>query len=53
MEEDTDNIRSYLNLIFVTRCLERIGDHSVNIGEDVVYIERGADIRHVGPDALD
>ncbi len=53
MEEDVDNIRSYLNLIFVCRCLERVGDHSVNIGEDVVYIHRGADIRHVGPDALD
>lgn len=52
MEEDVDNIRSYLNLIFVTRCLERVGDHAVNIGEDVVYIHRGADIRHVGPDAL-
>lgn len=53
MEEDTQNLKSYLNLIFVTRCLERVGDHAQNIGEDVVYIEKGASIRHVGPSILD
>ncbi|MEM9016544.1 MAG: phosphate signaling complex protein PhoU [Verrucomicrobiota bacterium] len=53
MESDVDALRSYLHLIFVVRCLERIGDHAVNIGEEVVYIHRAADIRHVGPAALD
>jgi len=52
MEDDVENLRSYLHLIFICRCLERIGDHAVNIGEDVVYIHRGADIRHIGPAAL-
>ncbi|MAS94991.1 MAG: phosphate transport system regulatory protein PhoU [Verrucomicrobiales bacterium] len=53
MEQDTENLRTYLNLIFIVRCLERVGDHSVNIGEEAVYIHRAADIRHVGPSALE
>lgn len=53
MEEDTENLRTYLNLIFIVRCLERIGDHGVNIGEETVYINEGTDIRHIGPQALE
>lgn len=53
MESDPENLRVYLNLIFIVRCLERAGDHAVNIGEDVVYLHEAADIRHVGPSALD
>lgn len=53
MESDTDNLKTYLNLIFVVRCLERVGDHAVNIGEDAIYVEEAADIRHIGPSALD
>lgn len=53
MEEDPGNLRAFLHLIFICRCLERIGDHAENIGEDVVYIHRGADIRHVGRAALE
>lgn len=52
MEVNVENLRVYLHCIFVVRCLERIGDHAVNIGEEVVYIHRAADIRHIGPDAL-
>jgi phosphate transport system protein len=51
MESDVTNLRTYLNLIFIIRCLERVGDHAVNIGEDAVYVARGEDIRHVGPSA--
>jgi len=53
MESDVENLRIYLHLIFVVRCLERVGDHAVNIGEEAVYIQRAADIRHVGPTALE
>ncbi|MDF1811911.1 MAG: phosphate signaling complex protein PhoU [Verrucomicrobiales bacterium] len=53
IEKDQENLRTYLNLIFIVRCLERIGDHAVNIGEDTVYIEEAADIRHIGPAALE
>lgn len=48
MQDDSVNLPSYLNLIFVSRCLERIGDHSCNIAEDVVFAVRAEDIRHLG-----
>jgi phosphate transport system protein len=42
-----------LNLMIVSKSLERIGDHAKNIAEDVVYLYEGQDIRHggKGPDA--
>jgi len=48
MQDDSINLPAYLNLIFVSRCLERIGDHSCNIAEDVVFAVRAEDIRHLG-----
>lgn len=48
MQDDASNLPAYLNLIFVSRCLERIGDHACNIAEDVVFAVRAEDIRHVG-----
>lgn len=47
MEEDLDNLRIYLHLTFVVRFLERVGDHAVNIAEELVFIEGGSDIRHL------
>jgi len=49
MERDTKNLKVYLHLIFIARCLERIGDHAVNIGEESVFVESATDIRHVTP----
>tara|TARA_R110000850_G_scaffold252215_6_gene377389 strand:+ start:143 stop:838 length:696 start_codon:yes stop_codon:yes gene_type:complete len=49
MEDDVENLRTYLHLIFIVRCLERVGDHAVNIGEDAIYMTNAEDIRHVGP----
>ena len=46
MAEDPDQLRGYLNLIFVSRCLERVGDHTANIAEDAVYAAAAEDIRH-------
>ena len=37
-----------LNLMIVSKSLERIGDHAKNIAEDVVYLHEGRDIRHTG-----
>lgn len=46
MAEDPTQLRGYLNLIFVSRCLERVGDHATNMAEDAVYAVAAEDIRH-------
>ena len=53
MEEDSEHIKDYLDLQFIVRFLERIGDHAKNIAEDAVFAEAAMDIRHGGerPDA--
>jgi len=47
MQDDSPNLPSYLNMIFISRCLERIGDHACNIAEDVVFAVSAEDIRHL------
>jgi phosphate transport system protein len=47
MAEDPDQLRGYLNLMFIARCLERVGDHATNIAEDAVYAIVAEDIRHL------
>ena len=47
MQDDATNLSGYLNLIFISRCLERIGDHSSNMSEDVVFAVHAEDIRHL------
>jgi len=46
MAQDPEQLRGYLNLIFVGRALERVGDHATNIAEDAVYAAAAEDIRH-------
>jgi phosphate transport system protein len=46
MAEDPTQLRGYLNLIFISRCLERVGDHATNMAEDAVYAAAAEDIRH-------
>jgi len=46
MAQDPRQLRGYLNLIFISRCLERVGDHATNIAEDAVYAAAAEDIRH-------
>jgi len=48
MQDDSANLPTYLNLIFISRCLERIGDHACNVAEDVVFAVNAEDIRHLG-----
>ena len=47
MAEDPEELRGYLNLMFIARCLERVGDHATNIAEDAVYAVAAEDIRHM------
>jgi phosphate transport system protein len=51
MAENPDQLRGYLNLMFIARHLERVGDHATNIAEDAVYAAAAEDIRHQGPQA--
>ncbi len=46
MIEDTRNISRAIKLIFIAKHLERVGDHSSNVAEMVVFMVRGQDIRH-------
>jgi len=46
MEKDPRNIPQALDLIGITRSLERIADHSTNIAEDVLFLVKGIDVRH-------
>jgi phosphate transport system protein len=46
MMEDSKFIRRATSLMFVAKHLERIGDHATNIGEMVIYMARGTDVRH-------
>lgn len=41
-----ERIPDYLHLMFISRHLERVGDHAKNIGEDAVYAAQAEDIRH-------
>lgn len=46
MEKDPQNIPQALDLIGITKSLERIADHSTNIAEDVLFLVKGVDVRH-------
>jgi phosphate transport system protein len=46
MMRDREQLRGYLHLILISRCLERVGDHATNIAEDAVYAAAAEDIRH-------
>jgi phosphate transport system protein len=46
MMEDPRTISSSLDLLFVAKAIERIGDHAKNLAELIIYVVKGADVRH-------
>ncbi len=50
MLQDPSTIEPSLDLILISRHLERIGDHATNIAEDVIFIVSARDVRHQAGD---
>jgi phosphate transport system protein len=46
MMEDPKSITRAVDLILVSRNIERIADHATNISEDVIFIVEGKNIKH-------
>jgi phosphate transport system protein len=53
MIEDPRTISRSIDLIFIARSLERIGDHVKNMAERVIYMVQGDDVRHIGVKAAE
>lgn len=51
--EDPRNTRRVIDAIWVARSIERIGDHAKNIGEYIVYLVEGKDMRHATPEEME
>jgi phosphate transport system protein len=49
MMSDPTTIPRAMELILVSRALERIADHATNVCEDVIFMVKGKDVRHQGP----
>jgi len=53
MMEDPRTISSSIDLVFVAKAIERIGDHAKNLAEVIIYIVKGTDVRHTAVDAVE
>ena len=42
-----------LDLLFLAKAIERIGDHAKNIGEFIIYIVKGEDVRHASMETIE
>jgi phosphate transport system protein len=53
MMEDPRMISPSLDLLFVAKAIERIGDHAKNIAESIIYVVKGADVRHTSMEEIE
>lgn len=53
MMEDPRTITRALEILFIAKAIERIGDHAKNMSEYVIYLVKGRDVRHVSLDEME
>jgi len=53
MMEDPRTISASLDLLFLAKAIERIGDHAKNIAEFIIYVVKGEDVRHSSIDRIE
>ncbi|QHI96951.1 phosphate signaling complex protein PhoU [Xylophilus rhododendri] len=53
MMEDPRTISASLDLLFLAKAIERIGDHAKNIAEFIIYIVKGTDVRHTSMQVIE
>jgi phosphate transport system protein len=53
MMEDPRTISASLDLLFLAKAIERIGDHAKNIAELIIYIVKGTDVRHTSMEDIE
>jgi phosphate transport system protein len=53
MMEDPRTISTCIDLVFVAKAIERVGDHAKNLAEAVIYVVKGTDVRHNPVDSVE
>ena len=53
MMEDPRTISAAIDLVFVAKAIERVGDHAKNLAEAIIYVVKGADVRHASMEQVE
>jgi phosphate transport system protein len=53
MMEDPRTITASIDLVFVAKAIERVGDHAKNLAEAIIYVVKGTDVRHHSVEAVE
>jgi phosphate transport system protein len=53
MMEDPRTISSSIDLVFVAKAIERVGDHAKNLAEVIIYVVKGTDVRHTPMESVE